>query len=147
MVEFYQAYATFEDLMQLTEELFVAIAQDLAGGLQLGYNGATIDLTPPWHRLTIREAVLVHGGAEEKDVASLAGLQAFAKKNGLKIDLDAPYGKLLVAVFEEVAEAKLIQPTFLTGFPVEVSPLARKNDHDPAHGRSFRALHRWPGTR
>ena len=132
MVEFYQAYATFEDLIQLTEELFGAIAQDLAGGLQLAYNGATIDLTRPWRRLTIREAVLVHGGAEEKDVASLAGLQAFARERGLKIDLDVPYGKLLVAVFEEVAETKLIQPTFLTGFPVEVSPLARKNDYDPA---------------
>jgi lysyl-tRNA synthetase class 2 len=132
MVEFYQAYATFEDLMQLTEELFGAIAQDVAGGLQLPYNGATIDLTRPWQRLTIREAVLVHGGAEERDVASLAGLQAFAKQRGLKVDFDVPYGKLLVAVFEEVAETKLIQPTFLTGFPVEVSPLARKNDNDPA---------------
>ncbi|MGZ9143225.1 MAG: lysine--tRNA ligase, partial [Candidatus Binatia bacterium] len=132
MVEFYQAYATFEDLIQLTEELFVAIAQDLAGGLHLAYNGAAIDLTRPWRRLTIREAVMVHGGAEEKDVASLAGLQAFARERGLKIDLDVSYGKLLVAVFEEVAETKLIQPTFLTGFPVEVSPLARKNDYDPA---------------
>ncbi len=73
MVEFYQAYATFEDLIQLTEELFGAIAQDVAGGLQLPYNGATIDLTRPWQRLTIREAVLVHGGAEEKRRGELGG--------------------------------------------------------------------------
>ncbi len=132
MVEFYQAYATFEDLIQLTEELFVAVAQDVAGGLQLPYNGATIELTRPWQRLTIRDAVLLHGGAEEKDVASREKLQAFAQQRVLKIDLDVSYGKLLVAVFEEVAEAKLIQPTFLTGFPIEVSPLARKNDRDPA---------------
>lgn len=132
MVEFYQAYATFEDLIQLTEELFVAIAQDVAGGLQLPYNGATIDLTRPWQRMTIRDAVMVHGGADDKDVASLEGLQTFAQQRGLKIDLDVPYGKLLVAVFEEVAEAKLIQPTFMTGYPIEVSPLARKNDRSPA---------------
>ena len=132
MVEFYQAYATFEDLIQLTEELFVVIANDIAGGLTVPYNGATIELTRPWQRLTIRDAVMVHGGAQEKDVASLESLRTFAQQSGLKIDLNVPYGKLLVAVFEEVAEAKLIQPTFLTGFPIEVSPLARKNDRNPA---------------
>ena len=132
MVEFYQAYATFEDLIALTEELFVTIAENVAGVLQLPYNGATIDLTRPWQRLTLRDAVRVHGGADEVDVASLEGLQEFAKKRGLKLDLDVPYGKLLVAIFEEVAEAKLIQPTFITGYPIEVSPLARKNDQNPA---------------
>ena len=132
MVEFYQAYATFEDLIELTEELFVTIAEDVAGGVQLPYNGAIIDLTRPWQRLTLRDAVMVHGGAHEADVASLEGLQAFAKNRGLKIDLNVPYGKLLVAVFEEVAEAKLIQPTFITGYPIEVSPLARKSDQNPA---------------
>jgi lysyl-tRNA synthetase class 2 len=132
MVEFYQAYANFEDLIELTEELFVTIAENIAGGLQVPYNGAIIDLTRPWQRLTIRDAVMIHGGADERDVASRDGLQAFAQRRGLKIDLDVSYGKLLVAVFEEIAEAKLIQPTFLTGFPIEVSPLARKNDQNPA---------------
>jgi lysyl-tRNA synthetase class 2 len=132
MLEFYQAYATFEDLIQLTEELFVSIAKDVAGGLHLPYNGATIDLTPPWQRLTIRQAIMIHGGAAEGDVDSVAGLQAFAKQHELKIDLDVPYGKLLVEVFEEVAEAKLIQPTIIMGYPLEVSPLARKNDNNPA---------------
>lgn len=132
MVEFYQAYATFEDLMQLTEDLFVTIAENVAGGLRLPYNGATIDLTPPWQRLTLRQAIVAHGGAQERDVDSAAGLEAFAAQHELKIDLSVPYGKLLVEVFEEVAEAKLIQPTFITGYPIEVSPLARKNDNNPA---------------
>jgi lysyl-tRNA synthetase class 2 len=104
----------------------------VAGGLHLPYNGATIDLTPPWQRLTIRQAIMIHGGAAEGDVDSVAGLQAFAKQHELKIDLDVPYGKLLVEVFEEVAEAKLIQPTIIMGYPLEVSPLARKNDNNPA---------------
>ena len=132
MLEFYQAYATFEDLIRLTEELFIAIANEIAGSMTMSYGGETIDLTPPWRRLTIREAVMTHGGAEPSDVASLAGLQSFAKKRGLAVDLNAPYGNLLVEVFEEVAEVKLIQPTFVTGYPLEVSPLARKNDQDPS---------------
>ena len=132
MVEFYQAYATFEDLMQLTEELFVSLAKEVAGSLQLPHGDHVIDLTAPWQRLTIPQAIMRHGGAAQADVDSLAGLQEFAKEHHLKVDLTAPYGKLLVEVFEEIAEAKLIQPTFITGYPLEVSPLARKNDNNPA---------------
>jgi lysyl-tRNA synthetase class 2 len=132
MLEFYQAYATFEDLIQLTEELFVTIAREIVGSLQVSYGGHAIDLTPPWRRLSINEAVGVHGGATEHDVATLAGLQNFSRERGLQVDLNAPYGKLLVEVFEAVAESQLIQPTVITGYPLEVSPLARKNDHNPA---------------
>jgi lysyl-tRNA synthetase class 2 len=132
MVEFYQAYATFEDLMQLTEELFVTLATEVCGSLQLNYGEHAIDLSPPWRRLTIREAVMVHGGANEQDVDDLAGLHRFAKNKGLHIDLSAPYGNALVELFETVAETKLIQPTFITGYSLETSPLARKNDQNPA---------------
>jgi lysyl-tRNA synthetase class 2 len=132
MLEFYQAYATFEDLMQLTEELFMTLATDLMGSLQLPFGEHVIDLTPPWRRLTIGEAIRVHGGAENHNLDHLENLHQFAKDKGFHIDLGAPYGNALVAVFEEVAEAKLIQPTFITGYPLEVSPLARKNDTNPA---------------
>jgi len=132
MVEFYQAYATFDDLMQLTEELFVAIANEINGSLQVTYGGHTIDLTPPWRRLTITEAIVAHGGATAAEIDTLEGLRQFARNKQLRVDLDAPYGNLLVEVFEEVAEARLIQPTFMTGYPIEVSPLARKNDENPA---------------
>jgi lysyl-tRNA synthetase class 2 len=132
MLEFYQAYATFDDLMQLTEELFVMLGREVAGSLQIPYGDHVIDLTPPWRRLTVSEAVMTHGGADAHDVESLEGLYRFAKNSGLHIDLSAPYGNALVEIFEEVAEAKLIQPTFITGYPIEVSPLARKNDQNPA---------------
>ena len=132
MLEFYQAYATFADLIDLTEELIVNLAREVVGSLQVPYGEHVIDLTPPWRRLTIREAIIVHGGATEADVDTIAGLQGFAKKNNLKVDLNASSGNLLVEIFEEVAEAKLIQPTFMTGYPLEVSPLARKNDKNPA---------------
>jgi len=132
MLEFYQAYATFDDLMRLTEELFVFLAEQVAGSLQISYGGQVIDLTPPWKRLTIPEAIMVHGGAAEGEIAGLEALRDFAKRRGMAVDLSAPYGNLLVEVFEEIAEAKLIQPTFITGYPIEVSPLARKNDQNPA---------------
>ena len=132
MIEFYQAYATFEDLIRLTEELFVNLAKELSGGLQVPYGEHVIDLTTPWRRLTIREAIMEHGGATEIDVDRLEGLRDFATRKGLHVDLNAPYGNLLVEIFEEVAEVKLIQPTFMTGYPLEVSPLARKSEQNPA---------------
>jgi len=132
MVEFYQAYATFTDLIELTEELIVSLAKQVVGSLQVSYGEHVIDLTPPWRRLTIRDAIIVHGGATAADVDSIHGLQGFAKRNDSKVNLSAPYGNLLVEIFEEVAEAKLIQPTFITGYPIEVSPLARQNDKNPA---------------
>src|SRR5215831_4648826 len=131
MLEFYQAYATFEDLIKLTEELFVTLAQEIIGSLQVTYGGQTIDLTPPWRRLTILEAIATHGGADPQAISALDGLRDFAKQKGLPLELKAPYGKLLIAVFEEVVEAQLIQPTFIVGYPLEVSPLARKNDTNP----------------
>ena len=132
MLEFYQAYATCEDLMLLTEELFTTLATALNGSLQVTFGEQGIDLTPPWRRLTIEEAIRVYGGAENQCLDGLEELHRFAKDKGLHIDLNAPYGNALVEVFEEVAEANLIPPTFITGYPIEVSPLARKNDRNPA---------------
>jgi lysyl-tRNA synthetase, class II len=132
MLEFYQAYATYEDLMRLTEELFVTVAEEIVGSLQLPYANHVIDLKTPWRRLTLKEAVVQHGGGEEKKIETLEGLQQLAKRQGLPVDLNIPYGNLLVEVFEQVAESRLIQPTFITGYPLEVSPLARKNDRNPA---------------
>ena len=99
--------------------------------MQLTYGGQRIDLTPPWRRLTIQEAIAAHGGAELKAIGAIEGLQGFAKQKGLPVDLNVSYGNLLVEVFEEIAEAQLIQPTFIVGYPLEVSPLARKNDTNP----------------
>jgi lysyl-tRNA synthetase class 2 len=132
MVEFYQAYATFDDLMQLTEELFVALAKEVVGSLKVPYGDHLVDLASPWRRLTIPEAIMLHGGALEKDVGSVEGLYDFAKRKGVHVDSTAPYGNALVEIFEQVAEAHLTQPTFITGYPIEVSPLARKNDQNPA---------------
>jgi lysyl-tRNA synthetase class 2 len=132
MLEFYQAYATYDVLMELTEDLFATIAKEAAGSLKLSYGDQEIDLKTPWRRLSLADSIVEYGGAERKDLADLDSLRGFAKKKDLRLEPGLPYGKLLVEVFEKLVEPLLIQPTFITGYPLEVSPLARKNDANPA---------------
>jgi lysyl-tRNA synthetase class 2 len=132
MLEFYQAYATFEDLMKLIEDLFAALAQEVCGGWQIRYGEHAIDLTPPWRKMSLTQAIIEHGGARQREVETPEGIAEFCRRHELQADLSAPYGNLLVEVFEAVAETRLIQPTFIVGYPLEVSPLARKNEENPA---------------
>ena len=131
MLEFYQAYAAYEDLMALTEELVAELATRVAGGLRVRWGEHEIDLTPPWRRLPLKDAVVEHAGLARADVDDPACLLAWARDRGLAVPADAPHGKVLVEVFEQTAEARLIQPTFVVGYPLEVSPLARRSDADP----------------
>jgi lysyl-tRNA synthetase class 2 len=130
MVEFYQAYATHEDLMGLTEELFAHLAVNLHGGHTITYQGQEIDLTPPWERLTLKEAVLRFGDLKAAELEQPEKLAAYAKRLGLEV-VGTPDGRVLAEVFETVAEPHLVQPTFITQYPVEVSPLSRRNEADP----------------
>lgn len=131
MMEFYQAYATYEDLMELTEEMICHIAGQVVGSLQFTYGGKEVDLSRPWQRLTVREAVLKYGEISESDLADRALLLAYSDRLGLELDRNIGYGKLLTEVFDQVVEPELWQPTFITQYPTEVSPLSRKNDLDP----------------
>jgi lysyl-tRNA synthetase class 2 len=131
MMEFYQAYATYEDLMDFTEELFCHVAQEVLGTLDFTNQGIEISFQRPWKRLTVREAVLEYGDIEAKHLDDRDLALAYAHSIGLDLPPDIGYGKLLMEIFEEVAEHKLIQPTFITAYPTEVSPLSRKNDHNP----------------
>ena len=130
MLEFYQAYATYQDLMDLTEEMLVGLAQAVAGTLSLHWRDMDIDLTPPWPRRTMAELVAERA---ELDVAQLrdpAALRALAERTG-GIEHEASPGELLGLCFERLVEPTLVQPTFVCQFPVEMSPLARRNDADP----------------
>lgn len=131
MMEFYQAYATFEDLMDFTEELFCHIAEQVLGTLDFSYQGLDISFQRPWRRLTVKEAILEYGDIDAKTLGDRDLVLAYARSIGLDLTDDISYGKLIMEVFEEVAEHKLIQPTFVTAYPTEVSPLSRKNDDDP----------------
>jgi lysyl-tRNA synthetase class 2 len=131
MMEFYQAYATYEELMDFTEELFCHVAQVVLGTLDFNCQGNGISFKRPWKRLTVREAILEYGDIDAKQLDDRDLALAYARSLGLDLSQDIGYGKLIMEIFEEVAEHKLIQPTFITAYPTEVSPLSRKNDHDP----------------
>jgi lysyl-tRNA synthetase class 2 len=139
MLEFYQAYAEASDLIRLSEELLSGLARAVVGGAQTPWDGGTIDWTPPFRRLTMRDAVVEFSkddprGAVARDaLATEAGLLAAAERFGVEKPerFRGKKGKLLAEVFEAVAEAKLVQPTFIEEFPTEISPLSRRRPGDP----------------
>jgi len=130
-MEFYQAYATYEDLMDFTEKLICHVAEQVVGSLKFPYGGREVDLTAPWDRLTVKEAIIKYGEIEPEVLEDKAQCLAYAKSLGLDFDDTIGYGKLLTEIFDEVAEPKLWNPTFITQYPTEVSPLSRKNDTNP----------------
>jgi lysyl-tRNA synthetase class 2 len=131
MMEFYQAYATYEDLINFTEELLSNVAEKLYGSLDFTYQGTQISFKRPWKRLTVKEAIIEYGDIDAKSLEDRDLAFSYARKIGLELPEDIGYGKLIVEIFEEVAEEKLIQPTFITSYPTEVSPLSRRSDKDP----------------
>ena len=132
MLEFYQAYATFTDLMDLTEQLFAKVAQSVKGSTTITYQNETIDLSGPWRRIPLKEALVDIGGIDTALLKDKAALLNFAAQNEIQITKTGRLGKIITKLFDALVEPKLVQPTFITGYPVEVSPLSRRNDHDPA---------------
>ncbi len=131
MVEFYQAYADYTDLMDFTEKMFSAIVRKITGGTTVAYQGQTIDFTQGWQRIPMKESLCTMGGVDPSDIDDTRALLNFAEKNGIQITKKENHGKVLTKLFDILVEPKLIQPTFITGYPVEVSPLSRKSDKDP----------------
>ncbi len=131
MLEFYQAYATYKDFMRLTEEMFVAVAEEIVGSLQISYQDQTIDFKPPWRRLTLASALESIGGVDASLLNDKKALLDLAAENDVRITKTGRMGKIITKLFDVLVEPKLIQPTFITGYPVEVSPLSRRCDDAP----------------
>jgi lysyl-tRNA synthetase class 2 len=131
MLEFYRSYATYEDLMSYTEELFAFIASNIFGSLKFTYQGTEIDLSPPWRRISVKDALLQMAGMDKSTLENHTQALDFARKVGCEVKDTDPLGKVLMAIFDEVVEKKLIQPTFVTDYPVAVSPLSRRSSTDP----------------
>jgi lysyl-tRNA synthetase class 2 len=131
MLEFYQAYATFEDLLPFTEEMVCSVAQELNGSLELTYQGKEIDLSRPWPRYRLSEALVTFGGLEKSEVEDQAKLRSRAENLGIKT-AGQETGKVITKLFDVLVEPKLEQPTFITHYPLDVSPLSRRNENDPS---------------
>jgi len=131
MLEFYLAYATYEDLMTLTEEMVSSLVHELFGGYTVTYSGREIDFSVPWRRITMEEALREFGDFDLSLISDAGRLASFAK--GLEIEgaEKDTKGKLITKIFEELCEKKLVQPTFITHYPVEVSPLAKRSKEHP----------------
>jgi lysyl-tRNA synthetase class 2 len=128
MLEFYQAYATYEDLIALTEELLEGLAQRLHGDSRVEFEGRTIDWSRPFARKSVHQAVAEPLGLEPAALDDVQNLQRLVDERGVACDPSWDAGKLLMALFEQEVEPTLIQPTFICDFPLSVSPLSRKKD-------------------
>ena len=127
MLELYQAYADYGDMMRLTEDLVAHLAQELHGTTQVSYDGRHLDLTPPWRRASMFELVEEHAGVRVDLRTPLEELRAHCAEHGVHVEDGWGPGKLILELYEATTEAELWQPVFVTDYPKEVSPLAR--DH------------------
>ena len=138
-VEIYQAFADYRDMMDLTEEVVVKTAEKVLGTTTINYEGTTIELASPWKRMSMIEAVKEYSGKDFTDVTDLEEARAIAKELNVAIEPSFGIGKIINACFEEYVEDKLIQPTFITGHPKEISPSAKSNPENPEITDRFEA--------
>ena len=137
MLEFYWAYASYEDLMALTETMLAEVAQTVTGKTILTWGERTLDVAPPWRRLAMREAVLAHSDLAPEDLGERSRLEAAAQRFGVADVARLSPGKLLAELFEVTAEKHLFAPTFITDFPADISPLAKRKPGDPSLTERF----------
>jgi Lysyl-tRNA synthetase (class II) len=131
MLEMYEAYTDYNGMMDLCEEIYTAAAQELLDGYRLTYQGTDIDLTPPWRRVTMTQAVLEQSGVDFGNIADDDAARAAAREKGLHLEHEGmTRGDILNLFFEEFVEPTLIQPTFICDYPVEISPLAKRTPYD-----------------
>jgi lysyl-tRNA synthetase class 2 len=140
LMEAYQAYADYNDMMELTEELIHYVVKETTGRPSITYQGQEIDFTPPWRRISMTEAIRQETGLDFSPHLDIGDLRANAQKSGAAIEKNFGAGKIINAVFEHCAEAKLVQPSFVTGYPKEVSPLAKSSRGDDEMTDRFEAF-------
>jgi len=132
MIEFYQAYSDYEDLMNLTEDMLRNLAMKVCGSHHVTYQEETYDLSKPFERMTVLESILkFNESVTLEELQSIDTARAFAEKLGIPLEGSYGLGKVQIEIFEKTVESNLMAPTFITQYPTEVSPLARKNDDDP----------------
>lgn len=131
MMELYQAYTDYHGMMEIAETLVSGVASEVLGTMRVVYQGTEIDLTPPWTRLTMTEAVKQYAGVDFDEIPDTAAAIAVAREKGLHLAGNPVRGEVLNRFFEEFVEPNLVQPTFITDYPVEVSPLTKRKPGKP----------------
>ncbi len=137
LMELYQAYTDLEGMMDLVERLFGHICQTLYGGLTLTFQGQTIDFTPPWPRIPLLEGIEKYSGVKPEEFATVESAKSAGERLGLPMEKENSIGGIVDKIHEKFLQPKLIQPTFITEFPVDISPLAKKDPANPSMTRRF----------
>lgn len=138
-MELYQAYGNMEDMMDITENLVATVAQSVLGTMVIEYQGKTFDLTPPWKRMSMQEAVKVWAGEDFDQVEEDEAARLIARKHHIEDWKKLSRGQIIAELFEHYCEDHLDGPIFITGHPVEISPLAKRDPADPRITRRFEA--------
>ena len=136
-LELYQAYGDYDTMMRHVEAIYAAVAQELTGSTIIRYGEHSIDLTPPWRRVTMRDAILEASGLDIAALGDYESLFAAAQAKNVEIEPQPSWGKLVEELFELFVEPTLIQPTFLLDFPIDISPLAKKKPGNPRFVERF----------
>jgi len=139
-IELYEAYADYKDMMEITENIVAYVANKALGTTKINYQGKEIDLTPPWNRITMIDACKKYAYVDFDEINTDEEAIKIAKKLGIEVKKGMKRGHIISEVFEEFVEKQLIQPTFITQYPVEVSPLAKRNPNDPEFANRFEAF-------
>ncbi|MEW6105001.1 MAG: lysine--tRNA ligase [Bacillota bacterium] len=140
MLELYEAYADYTDMMNLAEDLIHYVAIQVLGQAKVDYQGNTIDLRPPWPRKTMVEAVRERTGVDFGAIETDEDARAAARRLGVEIDSQATRGKALSEIYEELVEPTLISPVFVTDHPIDISPLAKRREDDPRYTYRFELI-------
>ncbi len=139
-IEIYEAYVDYEEMMRLTEELIAYVAKKTLGTTKINYQGVDLDLTPPWKRMDMEEAIKEFIGIDFSEINTDEEAKKIAKAKGIEVKEGMTRGHIIAELFEEFCESHLIQPTFIIGHPVEISPLAKRNPDDPRKTNRFEAF-------
>lgn len=139
-IELYQAYADYEEMMRITENLFEYVALEVLGTDTINYQGTEICLKAPWKRITMIDAVKKYADVDFNEIDTDEKAREVAREKGLDVNDNDTWGKLLSEMFEEFCEEHLVEPTFVIGHPVDVSPLAKRNPEDPRLTQRFEAF-------